>query len=591
MNQIEQTDRPWYLQCFVASEYLSGRYVVTIAIVATIYFIAAKFGLSLAFSTKQVTALWPPTGIALAAVLVFGYRIWPSICISAFAINYLIGGSMPVAAGIALGNVLAPVLASYLILRFARFSLAVNSVGDVLTLILFGAILGMMVSATNGVANLVYAGAVPGSAFFSVWWVWWVGDGMGVVVFAPLLLSWLMQSTQKWTRLQMAELVLIFAGLCAAGAIALNGTFLHSAAPFQLQYAVFPFIIWIGLRFGMRETTLAIVLVIGLALWGAIHNRGPFVSDNLDQSLILLEMFMAVVALTGLIVSAATSERAIARADLQRAHDYLEERVRERTAKLAETNMMLAQKNQEVEAFVYIVSHDLRAPLVNLQGFSRELELSCNEMTQELSHLCLPEQAAQKIRLIMDEGINGSLRYISASSTKFQKLIDALLLLSRTGKNEYDMEPIDVQALVDTTLSSLQQSIRDSGTEIAVGTLPPAFADQTAIGQVFSNLISNAMKYLQPGRPGKIEIGGAVKDGMAHFWVKDNGAGIPASSQARLFQVFQRFHPKLASGEGMGLAIVKRIVERHGGEIHALSADGVGTEFHFSFPANGNAKP
>jgi signal transduction histidine kinase len=117
------------------------------------------------------------------------------------------------------------------------------------------------------------------------------------------------------------------------------------------------------------------------------------------------------------------------------------------------------------------------------------------------------------------------------------------------------------------------------------GTLPNAIGDVTAIGQVFSNLIANALNYLKPGRPGLIEIGSEAKDGEVHYWVKDNGVGITPAARPRLFQVFQRFRPELAQGEGMGLAIVKRVVERHGGRLWADSEEDVGTTFHFTLRA------
>ena len=548
-------------------------------------FAAAKFGLSLAFATKQVTALWPPTGIALAALLLRGYRVWPGIWVGAFAINALVGDSLLVAAGMAVGNTLGPLVAVLALRRFTAFAPALARVRDVLALVLFGAIMGMAITATNGVASLALGGAIPWSAYASVWWVWWVGDGMGVLVFAPLILAWATPPRPRWQRAQVAELAALFSGVLLVSLVALNGSFLHTAAPFQLQYAVFPFIIWAGLRCGPRETATVIALITGLAVWGAIHDRGPFVTGNLDQRLILLEMFMAAAALTGLVLSAATAERARAQQALQRAHAELEQRVAERTAELAGANRVLAQKNEEVEAFVYIVSHDLRAPLVNLQGFAKELELSCRELQEALATAALPATLAQRIQAILSDDIAGALRYISASTTKFQRLIDALLQLSRTGTQQFRREPVDVGASVETTLLSLQQSIATSGAKVSVDALPSALGDTTAIGQVFANLIGNALKYLQPGQTGHIEVGGEVGDGFAHYWVRDNGAGIPASAQARLFQVFQRFHPQLASGEGMGLAIVKRIVERHGGRIWATSDEGVGATFHVTLPA------
>jgi predicted ATPase/signal transduction histidine kinase len=255
-----------------------------------------------------------------------------------------------------------------------------------------------------------------------------------------------------------------------------------------------------------------------------------------------------------------------------------------RMRELERTNVELAERNQEVEAFVHIVSHDLRAPLVNLQGFSKELETSCNALQDKLRAVALPADVEVPVQSILSESIPIALRFIRASTGKFQRLIDALLRLSRSGRQEYRSEQVSVQALVATTVDSLRQSIEKSGATVTVNSLPPAFGDPTAIDQVFSNLIGNALKYLQPGRPGLIEVGGAEDNGTVHYWVRDNGAGIPAHSQHRLFQVFQRFHPKLAEGEGMGLAIVKRVVERHGGKLWAESQEGVGTTFHLTLP-------
>jgi diguanylate cyclase (GGDEF)-like protein/PAS domain S-box-containing protein len=314
--------------------WFNPRYLGTVAAVAVVYFGAAKFGLSLAFSTKQVTALWPPTGIAVAALLLGGYRVWPAIYLAAFAVNALVGDSILAAAGIAVGNTLGPVVARFSLDRLRGFDPSLGRVHDVLKLIVLGAAFGGAVSATNGVATLALSAIIPWSAYGSVWWVWWVGDAMGILVFAPLILSWAAQPRPTWDAAQRAELGTLFGGLLLASLVALAGVFVHTATPFQLQYAVFPFIIWVGLRFGARGTTLAVALVTGLAVWGAVHDRGPFVTGNLDQRLILLEMFMAVATVTGLTLSAVNAERTQAKKALQRANDELGHRVAERTAEL-----------------------------------------------------------------------------------------------------------------------------------------------------------------------------------------------------------------------------------------------------------------
>jgi PAS domain S-box-containing protein len=271
-------------------------------------------------------------------------------------------------------------------------------------------------------------------------------------------------------------------------------------------------------------------------------------------------------------------------ASLQQIAADLEERVAERTRQLQATVDELRRKNEEVEAFVYIVSHDLRAPLVNVQGFALELEQSCARLKSTLASCPIEEHFRDTIREILDEEIAGALHFISASSSKFERLIDALLGLSRQGRQVYQIVQVDVHELVVDTVASLQQLIAEAGASVQVGSLPPASADMTALGQVFSNLIGNAIKYRSPLRPLQVEVGGAIEDGTRHYWVRDNGLGIPETGKSRLFQVFQRLHPQQAPGEGMGLAIAHRIVERHGGKIWAESREGEGTAFHFCLP-------
>ena len=269
---------------------------------------------------------------------------------------------------------------------------------------------------------------------------------------------------------------------------------------------------------------------------------------------------------------------------LERVAAELEDRVAERTKQLEATVGELRRKNEEVEAFVYIVSHDLRAPLVNVQGFARELEDGCARLKKLLAANPHLESEGSAIREILEDDMAGALRFISASSAKFERLIDALLGLSRQGRQVYTMVPIDVQELVANTVLTLQQMIAEAGATVKVGSLPAVTADATALGQVFSNLIANSIKYRSPQRPLVVDVGGQVEEDWVRYWVRDNGLGIPESGKSRLFQVFQRLHPAQAPGEGMGLAITHRIVERHGGQIRAESKEGEGSAFLFSLP-------
>jgi signal transduction histidine kinase len=560
--------------------------------VAILYFSAAKLGFLLASATKQVTPVWPPTGIAIVALLLFGRRVAPGVLAGAFFANLSMDEPWYTALGIAVGNTLGPFAGAVFLSRVMRIDVTLARVRDVLSLVAFGAIGSMTITATNGVAWLAASGIVDWSRYFSVWWVWWVGDAMGVLIVAPFLLTWAADPVVAWRNVRLFEWLALF------GSLALTSRFLFWS-PMPLTYAVFPFAVWAALRFGQRETTSAMLMIAIGAVWGLLHQQGPFWHGSEHRQLIFLVLFLGVMAITAFVLSAATTEREHAEAALQSAHDELEGRVHERTAELASTNdalkrinselarrsQELAAKNEEIESFVYVVSHDLRAPLVNLRGFSEELRTSCAELEHRLGQSGMPEALARDLKRVLHEDIDGSLHYVTASGSKLQRLIDSLVTLSRTGRDEYELERLHVANLVRSTLDILRGSIEQSGVRVEVGELPDVHGDLTAIGQVFTNLISNAVKYLQPGRPGAIEIGGEEQpDDMCHFWVRDNGAGLHPNAQRRIFQVFQRFHPELAGGEGMGLAIVKRVVERHGGKVWVESQAGTGTTFHVTLP-------
>ena len=570
-----RTRGPWWLASIV---------------VASAYFGGAKLGFLLASTTKQVTAVWPPTGIALVACSLFGWRCAPGVFAGAFLVNFATGEPLGAALGIAAGNTLGPCLGA-LVLRKAGFDVGLGRVRDVLSLVMFGALGSMTITASNGVAWLALSGIVDWSRYFHVWWIWWVGDAMGVLVVGSLLFTWFARPTFGWRGVKLLELLALLTTLCLAMPLLFFSVY-------PLTYAVFPFAVWAAIRFGPRETATVMMLIAVAAVWGLIHGAGPFSGGTQEEGLIFLVLFLGVMTITALMLSAATTERERAEAALLRAHDELEDRVAARTNELASANQSLtrlnrelgqrgqelAAKNEEVESFVYAVSHDLRAPLVNLRGFSEELRTSYADLERKLDAANLPPGPARDVQRILHEDIAESLRYVTTSSSKLQRLIDSLLTLSRTGRDAYDLELLHVRSLVDSTLDVLRGSIAQSGAKISVGDLPDVQGDLTAVGQVFTNLISNALKYLKPGRPGEIEIGGREEGELCHFWVRDNGAGLSLNAQRRVFQVFQRFHPELAPGEGMGLAIVKRVVERHGGKVWAESQEGAGTTFHVTLP-------
>jgi signal transduction histidine kinase len=250
----------------------------------------------------------------------------------------------------------------------------------------------------------------------------------------------------------------------------------------------------------------------------------------------------------------------------------------------------LEQKDRENEMFVYSVSHDLRAPLVNLQGFSQELATVCKDLRKVIADSELAGPARDRVFKLLDRDAAEAVQFIQTAVTRLSAIIDALLRLSRVGRVEYQKQTVDVDATVRRVVQSLGESITRRQAQVTVQTLPPAFADPLAVDQIFANLITNAVYYLDPQRPGTIEIGSqgaspsAEMPGMQVYFVKDNGLGIPAEHQAKAFLAFQRLHPGVAPGEGIGLALVRRVIERHGGKIWLTSTVGVGTTFYVALP-------
>ncbi|RAR56249.1 CHASE3 domain-containing protein [Paraburkholderia unamae] len=259
-----------------------------------------------------------------------------------------------------------------------------------------------------------------------------------------------------------------------------------------------------------------------------------------------------------------------------------------RADQLARINENLRQQTQENEMFIHGVSHDLRAPLVNLQGFSRELDHACNDLRERVAKSSLAPEVRERIERTINEDIGEALRYLQTAVLRASHIIDALLRLARVGRVEYRRQRVGVRELVQRVVDAMHASIRARGAQVSVQVLPDVWGDPTALEQVFANLIGNALNYLDPEREGRVEIGTASAppgvESLQIFYVRDNGLGIPEVGLPRLFQAFARMHGNVAPGEGIGLALVRRVVERHGGRVWVESVEGEGTTFYLSLP-------
>ncbi|MEO5866662.1 MAG: CHASE3 domain-containing protein [Sphingomonas sp.] len=260
--------------------------------------------------------------------------------------------------------------------------------------------------------------------------------------------------------------------------------------------------------------------------------------------------------------------------------DSLEELVAERTGDLT-------RANEEIQRFAYIVSHDLRSPLVNVMGFTAELDAATAAITDLIDRAeeSAPEIVTDEARNAAREDLPEAIGFIRTSTQKMDRLINAILKLSREGRRTITPERLNMDALVGNAQAAIQQLFDDRGAEFAIeGHLPELVSDRLAIEQILSNLIENAVKYLDPSRPGQIVVRGAREGPRVHYEVQDNGRGIAVADYQRVFDLFRRAGNQDQPGEGIGLAHVRALAYRLGGTIDVRSELGVGTTFRLTLP-------
>jgi PAS domain S-box-containing protein len=246
----------------------------------------------------------------------------------------------------------------------------------------------------------------------------------------------------------------------------------------------------------------------------------------------------------------------------------------------------LRESNDDIRSFAYIISHDLRAPLVNLKGFSCEMNLALQELAPifESGVSQLGDDERRKMEALFRKELPEALEFIDSSANRMDRLINAILKLSRLGVQKLKPIQVDTANLAHTIIKSLAHQLEQRHATVHLGVLPKVLADATAMEQIMANLLENAVKYLAPDRPGRIEIEAETSADMTTFHVRDNGRGIDSADLERVFEIFRRSGRQNVPGEGVGLAYVKTLVRRHGGRIWCVSHPGEGSTFSFTIP-------
>ncbi|HVD48284.1 MAG TPA: MASE1 domain-containing protein [Candidatus Limnocylindria bacterium] len=525
--------------------------LLQLAVVALAYWFAARASLGLALVHGQVTPIWPPTGIALVAMLIFGRRVWPAVFLAALAVNLPIGPSPLGATVIAVGNTLAPLTAAAF-LGLTGFRIELDRLRDAASIIILGALVAMTISATTGTAVLVLSGVVPTDSALPTWAVWWTGDAMGVLLVAPFLLSLLPSlgsPTPTWR--QAPELVGLLLGV---GIL----TFVLFQNRLRLEYLIFPLIMLAAWRFRLRGATPAALIASGVAIWSAVHGTGPFATETLVEKMITLQVFNVCVAITSLLLAAFVVAR-------------------ERTEEMTRLYVSATAASQTKSTFLDMAAHELLTPLTVVAGY---LSLLSGGTVGS------PPEAWET-----------PLGIVLSKTFEMEKIVDDLVNASQlevTGQL-LEREVLDLRSVVDEAVERVRPRADLLGADVTVELPPdpvPVEADASRLGRVLDDLINNALTYTI--RTPRVVIGLSTKSRRAILRVTDNGVGIPESERERIFDRLYRIpDPQVVvPGIGLGLYICRRLVESFGGSVAVESSTtGAGTVFAIRLPLSRTISP
>jgi signal transduction histidine kinase len=521
------------------------QYFARLVLVAVAYWVAARLSLNLALVHGQVTPLWPPTGIALVAILVLGRGVAPGIALAAFAVNLPLGPSPLGAAFIAVGNTLAPLLSAELLAR-AGFRRELDRMRDAVVLIVLGALVGMMVSATVGTLVLVLSGAVPATRLAATWAVWWTGDAMGVLLVAPFLLNLLPYPGRRplgWSG--MAEVAIL------AGGVGLV-TYILFQNPFRLEYLVLPLIMAAAWRFRLRGAAPAALVASIVAISAAVNGNGPFAHMTLLEKMVTLQAFNVSLSLASFLLASFVDARE-QREDMSRLYQ---------SASLA-----IAAKTDAIN----VAAHELGAPLAVMTSYlallaDGKLGAAPAKWTAVLN--VMADKAWHVNRIMSD-------------------LLDAARIEAQPLK--CNASTVDLRDVVYDAVERARPRAELNGADIAATLGPEPLqvdADPRQLGRILDNLINNGLTYA--ARPPRLRVSVTSDGERAVVHVIDNGVGMSESERARVFLPFHRGNdPAFGSvpGSGLGLYVSRQLAEANAGNLTLERTElGLGTSFALDLP-------
>lgn len=536
-----------------------GSYWWRQAAIAAMMIAAVKVSHTMNFPGTSNGLFFPPAGLDLGVALLWGVRqTWLGMTLGAFVVDLplMIEQYGPVQGFIVetagcLGILIPTMLGATWLRRTSVRADLLASVAGVLRLVLVGGVLTFGVDCLWQATLFWLVGSVPGSAYGSILVTFWLEDIASVVALTSLCLAWRHPWPIERPRLVSGVVIAsVFLGLAVF--------WLPTERSAYFEYVTVLLVVGASFLLGQRGATASATILSVVLVWATVAGRGRYAYLPVQQVLMLLNLYIISVSLTGIILAAVLQERAESAEEIQKLNQELELRVEQRTA-------ALEQANKELEAFSYSVSHDLRAPLRHVSGYASILK-------EELGNT-LGDQGQRYLAIV------------SQSAARMGSLIDNLLTFSRASRLELGMRTVDMSSLVQEVASELREEVPERRVVLTVGDLPSAVCDRALVRQVLTNLLSNAMKFSAARPVTNICVSCVVEGNEQVYSVTDNGVGFDMCSADRLFGVFQRLHRDgQFEGTGIGLAIVQRIVERHGGHVWAEGHVNQGATFYFTLP-------
>jgi len=514
-----------------------------------VYFITARLGLMLGAVSGFATFVWPPSGISLAALFIFGTELWPGIALGAFFANWSLGAPFGVAAGIALGNTLEAMTGVFLLRRFG-FLTSLENLRSVLGLVLPATVLSTIVSASIGVISLFLGGKLPSAALGATWLAWWLGDVMGNLIVAPFLFVWSSKVSLRKEPRQITEASLVMLGMLFCGIFVFTELIFVGDPIFPRPFCIFPVMMLVAVRLGQRGVVTANLLLAVIIIYTTALGGGQFWTGSLSNSLLQANIFLTILIVSKLVFASAMTER----------------------------NRLFLEAQNAIRArdeFLSIASHELKTPLTSLK---LQLQMALRGVDPEKNLVPSPEKLA-KVLKIFNEQVN-----------RLTNLIEDLLDVSRisAGKLILRRETLNLGQLANEVVEQFSAIATEAhcSVELKINNEVSGVWDRTRIEQTIVNLLSNAIKYA-PNSPITIDV--ASDDANATIIVQDLGPGIPKDQHTKIFDRFERVTTsKNINGLGLGLYIVSEIVHSHSGSIRVESEAGQGAKFIVTLPLHSN---